>query len=309
MLGADEKAFDLVLEGGEGGRGELGGLLAEVLGEEDCELTGCGRGELFGEVDEGIADVPSFHAALCSSGGEAEGKSHKRSVLSAEDGVGLEVARGSGEEELFKLVIRKRINSSLACLGTWSDVRNEMINVFKDGLVAAEAGGEGEFGCVELALDIGEGAGVSTVEGVDGLVGVAGSEETAGCGFQHLSNRKQPASVNVLRLIHKDKVILAEGVAVVKRDRDHIGEAAGGGVVDGFLKESRRKFVDLVGWEGLALELDIVFGDDALPGLVGDEVVCSEAKAGVFGEVHHAADSGEVFEKEFVMLVEELGSV
>lgn len=68
MLGADEKAFDLILEGGEGGRGELLGLLAEVLGEEDCEFTGCGRGELLCEVDEGVADVAPFHAAFCSSG-------------------------------------------------------------------------------------------------------------------------------------------------------------------------------------------------------------------------------------------------
>lgn len=96
---------------------------------------------------------------------------------------------------------------------------------------------------------------------------------------------------------------------MVKRDRDHVGKAAGGGVVDGFLKESRRKFVDLIGWEGLVLELDIVFGDDMLPGLVGDEVVCSEADASVFGEVHHAADGSEVFEEEFVVLVEELGSI
>lgn len=36
VLTADEKTFDLVLEGGEGERGESLGLLAEVLGKGDA---------------------------------------------------------------------------------------------------------------------------------------------------------------------------------------------------------------------------------------------------------------------------------
>ena len=63
----DGETFAFVTEGFEGVRGELLGLFLEVFGDEDAELPRSGGVKLFGEVDKGVTDVPSFHAAFDSA--------------------------------------------------------------------------------------------------------------------------------------------------------------------------------------------------------------------------------------------------
>lgn len=84
----------------------------------------------------------------------------------------LKVTRGSGENQLFKLVVGKRVNCSFACISSGSNVRDKMVDMTEDGLVTAEAGCEGEFVGGEVAFDVVEGFGVGTSEGVDGLMAV-----------------------------------------------------------------------------------------------------------------------------------------
>ena len=83
-------------------------------------------------------------------------------------------------------------------------MRDEMVDVFDDCLVAAEAGCEGELGSIEVALDVIEGFRVCTGEGLDGLMAITDCDEAAsGVAFwmrhtifvefglfQHLNNRE-----------------------------------------------------------------------------------------------------------------------